>query len=128
MTNVKERVLYFIKDQKLNTENFFSELGLSYSNFKGIQKKSALNSDAIVLILSKYPSISLEWLLLGKGEMMKDNNVASVNEPSEYYENELIISLKQTIADLKVEVKELKDDKEFLKSVIKAKPGKANAS
>ena len=74
MTNIKERVLYFIENQGEKKETFFEDLGMSYANFKGVQKKSALGSDKIDKILSKYPDLNLEWLFSGKGEMLKSRN------------------------------------------------------
>lgn len=74
MTNIKERVLYFIENQGEKKETFFEDLGMSYANFKGVQKKSALGSDKIDKILSKYPNLNLEWLFSGKGEMLKSGN------------------------------------------------------
>ena len=74
MTNIKERVLYFIENQGEKKETFFEDLGMSYANFKGVQKKSALGSDKIDKILSKYPDLNLEWLFSGKGEMLKSGN------------------------------------------------------
>lgn len=71
MTTIKERVLQFIEYQGEKKESFFENLGLSYANFKGIQKKSALGSDAIDKIISKYPDINLEWLIRGVGKMLK---------------------------------------------------------
>jgi len=61
MTNIKERVLYFIENQGEKKETFFEDLGMSYANFKGVQKKSALGSDKIDKILSKYPNLLHIW-------------------------------------------------------------------
>lgn len=72
LSNIKERILYFIEYQGEKKENFFQELGLSYANFKGIQKKSALNSDAIDKILTKYSELNAEWLLTGRGDMLRE--------------------------------------------------------
>lgn len=71
MTTIKERILQFIEYQGEKKEGFFDNLGLSYANFKGVQKKSALSSDSIDKIISKYPEIDLEWLITGKGSMLK---------------------------------------------------------
>lgn len=71
MTTIKERILQFIEYQGEKKESFFENLGLSYANFKGVQKKSALNSDSIDKIISKYPEINLEWLISGIGSMLK---------------------------------------------------------
>lgn len=71
MTTIKERILQIADNQGLKREEFFNNLGLSYANFKGIQKKSALSSDSLVSILSKYPDVNSEWLLTGNGPMIK---------------------------------------------------------
>lgn len=83
MTNIKERVLYFIENQGEKKEAFFEDLGMSYANFKGVQKKSALGSDKIDKILSKYPDLNLEWLFSGKGEMLKTENTKTETNKEE---------------------------------------------
>ena len=83
MTNIKERVLYFIENQGEKKETFFEDLGMSYANFKGVQKKSALGSDKIDKILSKYPDLNLEWLFSGKGEMLKTENTKTETSKEE---------------------------------------------
>lgn len=45
---------------------------MTYGNFKGSAKDRPLNSDAIVKILSIYTEIDSEWLLTGKGEMLRN--------------------------------------------------------
>lgn len=132
MTNVKERILYFIENQKFNKEDFFKKIELSYSNFKGIQKKSALSSDAMAKILTIYPIISADWLLTGKGEMLKDisssKNVDQVNESETFYSKEptLLAAQQKTISiletvviELRTDVVELRNDKKLLVDVLK---------
>ncbi len=89
MTNIKERILHISDLKGIKKEDFFKDLGFSYANFKGIQKKSALGSDSIDIILSKYPDIDANWLLTGKGEMLKDDNKQKskpyiINENDDY--------------------------------------------
>ena len=99
MTNIKERILYFIENQGEKKELFFEELGMSYANFKGIQKKSALGSDKIDKILSKYPNLNLDWLFTGQGEMLK-NTPAPEPTPQESHAgaDELVTLLRDKIA------------------------------
>lgn len=70
LTTIKERVLYIAELKGIAKSVFFEEIGMSYSNFKGKNKKTPLNSDTIVDILSKYPDINPSWLLQGKGEIL----------------------------------------------------------
>lgn len=72
-SNIKERILQITDYNKITKEKFFSELGMSYSSFKGKAKNKSLNSDALATIVSKYPEINPSWLLTGKGEMLHED-------------------------------------------------------
>ena len=69
ITSIKERVLLIAKEKGISYENFCEGIGMTYGSFKGDQKKSSLNSDAIGRILSNYPDIDLHWLLTGDENM-----------------------------------------------------------
>jgi hypothetical protein len=129
MTNAKERILYFIESQQINKEYFFEKVGLSYSNFKGIQKKSGLNTDAIVKILSIYPELNVEWLITGNGEMLKGYSEKNkIEEPPAVYQLEKsneVLAQKKTIEILESVVEDLRDDKRVLKNIIENNQGNA---
>ncbi|MDM1057895.1 S24 family peptidase [Myroides odoratimimus] len=78
MTTIKDRVLQIAEYYGIKKELFFKELELSYANFKGKQKESALSSDAIDKILTKYPNISTNWLVKGEGEIEKKNEAKPI--------------------------------------------------
>lgn len=82
ISNIKERVLYITDYKGVSKEKFFESIGMTYGSFKGKQKESALNSDAIDKILSIYPDIDANWLLTGKEPMLKEE-VNSIVEPVE---------------------------------------------
>ncbi|EFK59696.1 hypothetical protein [Sphingobacterium spiritivorum] len=84
MTNIKERILEIAKFKKINKADFFKDLGLSYANFKGVQKNSSLGSDTLVTILAKYSDINEAWLLKGTGEMFKDGIGVALDDPDGY--------------------------------------------
>lgn len=69
---IKERILYLAENKGISKQKFFQELDLNYGNFKGNAKKSALSTDSLVKILSKYPSVNSDWLLFGEGVMEKE--------------------------------------------------------
>lgn len=79
--NVKERVLLIAETKGISKTEFFKDVQLSYANFKGGQKNTALSSDAMVAILSKHPDISPAWLLMGEGTMMRKNERNVVSAP-----------------------------------------------
>lgn len=114
-TNIKERILYIAEKKGITKEVFFTEMGLSYGNFKGKSKKTPLNSDAIAVILTKYKDVNCEWLLLGKGEMIKQDKSEMLSE-----QDSLVLQLQERIAEQAEYIKELKDDKKTLKKALNA--------
>ncbi|MGV4438084.1 hypothetical protein [Ornithobacterium rhinotracheale] len=104
-TNIKERILHYTDIKGFAKENFFEELGVTYGNFKGKAKEKSLGSDILAKIVSKYPEISPEWLLTGKGDMLKKEV-----DPDIIYVNEKTQSLLTDIRNLKFKYGCLSDD------------------
>lgn len=91
LSNIKERILYYTDIKSLNKTNFFENIGITYGNFKGKQKKTTLNSDILDTILTKYPDINPNWLITGSGDILnKEHGVQKVenaeSEPGINYE------------------------------------------
>ena len=63
-SNIKERILYLVEYHKDMKDDFFKEIGMTYGNFKGENKKTPINSNALVNILSKYVPAG-EWIDAG---------------------------------------------------------------
>lgn len=63
-----ERILEFIEYKGINRHKFYKETGLS-NGF--LDKVKDIGSSRIEKILQVYPEISPEWILLGKGKMLK---------------------------------------------------------
>ncbi|WP_134345744.1 hypothetical protein [Flavobacterium psychrophilum] len=95
--NIKERVLQICDYKQINKETFFKALDISYANFKGVQKKSTLNSDTIAKIISNYDDINPVWLICGTGNMLKENLELSENENSN---NSDLLELHDRVIDL----------------------------
>ena len=72
IANIKERVLQVAKYKGIGYEKFASIIGMTYASFKGQQKTTPINSNALDILLSEFPDISAEWLITGKGNMIKD--------------------------------------------------------
>jgi phage repressor protein C with HTH and peptisase S24 domain len=86
MSNIKERILTIPEKKGISKEYFFSQIGMTYGNFKGKSKNTPINSNAIVDILSIYPDISIDWLVTGSGSMIKSlDPVGLVQEPVSAY-------------------------------------------
>ncbi|MDO4729300.1 MAG: hypothetical protein Q4B43_09920 [Bacteroidota bacterium] len=71
--NIKERILYFLDYKGITKSKFFEKIGMTYGNFTGKSKETPLNSDAVSNILLELPDLNSEWLLTGKGEMIKSS-------------------------------------------------------
>ena len=72
---IKDRILTFARDNGLKMADFCEMTGISLSNFKGVAMKSDLGGDKIVKILTCFPSLSAEWLVMGVGKMAKEDNI-----------------------------------------------------
>lgn len=115
MTNIKERILYFVESQGIKKEDFFNSIEKSYSNFKGKQKDSGLNSDTIAIILTKYSQLNSDWLLTGNGEMLKKSyaigeelNIAKdIEHTYNKKENSIDAIVNGKIKDVKKEITKL---------------------
>ena len=82
-SNIKERILYISELKNITREKFFKDLGMTYGNFTGKAKETPVNSNAIENILLKYDDINPEWLLTGKGEILKTNLQKTMKQASE---------------------------------------------
>lgn len=75
---IKLRALQFAKSQKLIMGDFYEKISSDPSNFSGKGLESSLSGDKIVGILTSYPELSADWLLLEKGEMLRKNSAKNV--------------------------------------------------
>lgn len=95
-TNIKERILQITDFKRISKEKFFEDLGVTYGNFKGKAKEKSLSSDVLATIVSKFPDLNSEWLLTGKGDMLKEEIAITSKVVSEPMAEEYKIS-KQNI-------------------------------
>ena len=75
---IKDRILKISDYSGLTKELFFSKIGMTTANFRGKAKETPINSTAIENILSVFPEINPEWLLTGKGSMLKGTSTESI--------------------------------------------------
>jgi len=70
---VLERLKEYIDFKSINIAQFEKEIGMSNNSFrKSLKNGGAIGSDKLENILNKYPDINSEWLLTGKGNMLKE--------------------------------------------------------
>ena len=87
---IKKRILEFVEKQKIGKYNFYGKAGLSQSNFAGKSMLSALSSAKITEILMLFPELSPDWLLLGKGEMLRKEGEKTTENTEEFVVSEKI--------------------------------------
>ena len=86
--NLKKRLKTFISKKRLKISFFESEIGLSHGYVNSITKN--IGNDKLEKIVERFPELNIEWLLFGKGSMLKSSapDSAVVNEPeTPYYTN-----------------------------------------
>jgi len=106
----KERILYFIEYKGLSKNKFYIETGISNGV---LDKLSGLSMETVEKIYSTYQDINLEWLVTGKGSMLKQKSGSEKPEPpppDHHYLIDLVEYQKKHIASLEKEVSQLKKE------------------
>ncbi|AQX86127.1 helix-turn-helix transcriptional regulator [Elizabethkingia bruuniana] len=68
---IKDRIIQVVEYKGIAKENFYKKIGMTSASFRGKAKETPINSTAIENILSEIQDLNSEWLLTGKGEMLK---------------------------------------------------------
>ena len=110
---IKERILYFAKNQGISRTDLFNELEVAASNFKGVGLKSEIGADKIVKFLTSYQNVSPEWILTGNGSMFRDETPEATEiHPSESINAIPFVGLSVVAgfgsADFKIEATDVK--------------------
>jgi len=110
-----ERIRKIIKDKNLSVSAFEKKIGMSNNSIQVALKRNAnLKDDTLNHVLAAFPDISAEWLLTGKGEMIRNAyppvpDRTPVVEEERYVielQREYINRLKQEIAELRAQLGE----------------------
>lgn len=108
---IKKRILQFIDYKGITKANFCELTGISYPNLNSKSLESELGGTQITLIASVFNEISLDWLILGKGEMLRsastDNSIPESDIIKAY--KAIIETQKKTITSLERQIDLLED-------------------
>lgn len=69
MSEIKRRILEYLKINGISKASFYEASGIAASNFKGAGAVSELGGDKIVKILTLYKDLNANWLLTGRGNI-----------------------------------------------------------
>ena len=112
---IKRNILYFIESQGITKYELYQKTGISNGV---LSQKGGMSEDNTIKFLSYYSQVSADWLLTGRGEMLRKeglvqqahNNISStinqhqtIHAPEEYQE------LKEENKRLAQENSQLKD-------------------
>lgn len=107
---IKQRLLQYAEYKDIAMGEFYEKISMYPSNFAGKGGESSLKSDNIVKVLNVFSDINPDWLLLGKGEMLRQNvsksDVLSADQEAFY---------KNFIADKEKRIDELTRENEHLR-------------
>jgi transcriptional regulator with XRE-family HTH domain len=81
---MKERLLEFLKKENKSSAQLAEEIGVQASGISHILSgRNNPSLDFVLRMLGKYPFISTEWLLFGKGSMYREARMQSLFDFSE---------------------------------------------
>lgn len=87
MDTARKRILYFIEKQNIKPVEFLRATGLKKGFIDRSHQESGATDLNISKILESYPELSAEWILTGKGKMVKSlNDRNQVNDKREIYQ------------------------------------------
>ena len=80
---MEERLELLLKTLNLSPAQFADEIGLKRSGIYHIMKgRNKPGMEFFIRVLERYPDISIDWLLTGKGAMKKSRQLSMVEEPA----------------------------------------------
>jgi transcriptional regulator with XRE-family HTH domain len=81
---MKERLIEFLKKENKSSAQLAEEIGVQASGISHIMSgRNNPSLDFVLRMLEKYPFISTEWLLFGKGSMYREARMQSLFDFSE---------------------------------------------
>jgi transcriptional regulator with XRE-family HTH domain len=79
-SEIKDRILRILTSENLSSSKFAEIVGVQRSSISHILSgRNKPSLDFLQKILSNFPAINADWLIIGKGEMFKKNWQAEIN-------------------------------------------------
>ncbi len=114
--SLNKRTKTFVKSQQITIKAFEESINASNGYINNITRSISL--EKIDLIVEKYPILNIEWLLTGKGDMLKP--LSALSEPELQYVKEdektrasitakALVKIDASVTHLLQEVSEIKE-------------------
>ena len=108
---IKERIQALIQALGMSGREFCKSIGQSDSWNRTIGKN--IGTDVVVNILTTYPQVNINWLILGEGEIFRENYPAELKEESNIlYFNK---NYETICEELRLDNKELREENRKLR-------------
>ena len=130
MENTVHRIKQYIDSKGMSVRKFEESVGFSNGSFASqFKNNKTIGADKVENILHIYPDINPEWLLTGKGPMLRDNLIEPDNwiewhkpsHQSNFRLDKSGLRLSEVVKQKKIELHELKNllktDDSFYKMV-----------
>jgi len=95
---IRDRLTEYIANKGISKYQFYKETGLS-NGF--LDKKGTIGADKCEIICYVYEDINIEWLITGKGNMLKEKNKEQKEaaEPTHIQNSELLDRIERLSAE-----------------------------
>lgn len=107
---IKQRILLYADSLGISKRSFYSAIGVSRGT---LEAKTGITEDVLTKFIATYKNVSLQWLILGEGEMLKNGHTL----PDENL-LEIITDQQKTIKFLREKVEDLESSRCAKKTVI----------
>lgn len=67
---IKQRILQFADSLNISKREFYAKIGVSRGT---LESKTGITEDILAKFVATFPDVSIDWLMHGKGEMVKKN-------------------------------------------------------
>lgn len=114
ISTFKERILQYAEKKGITKYEIYQNTGISNGIFS---QKGGLSEDNLLKFLSYYADISPEWLLTGKGSMLKSDTTNDTGCTADE-NSKLIRELIEKNGELRQQLGELIKENEMLKTQI----------
>jgi transcriptional regulator with XRE-family HTH domain len=82
---MRERIIEFLKAENKSSAQFAEEIGVQPSGISHIiSGRNKPSLDFVIKMLEKYPFLSTEWLLFGRGNMYNDQSMQELFDKSSF--------------------------------------------
>lgn len=93
---IKNRILYYIECLNISKREFYSKTGISRGT---LESDTGITEETMAKFIAVYPEVSLNWLILGEGEVVRQ--VSAPMRDEELVEmSKKILNAKDEIIDL----------------------------